>query len=77
MSEKCSAGGQDLPAPTEHRRKPQDKKKWPPNMSADEIEEAINKVCGCAGRHNCDCASVFNGACGDAWFHYNTSRATA
>ena len=47
------------PKPTGRRRKPQDPTRWPPSMSQEDIESAIDRVCGCAGKYDCDCVSCF------------------
>ena len=55
------------------KRKPQVAGRWPPSMTPAEIEQAINAVCGCKADWDCDCVSVFNKACGDAWGRHNTT----
>jgi hypothetical protein len=54
------------------RRKPRDPKFWPPSMDSAEIEGVIDSVCGCGGRLDCDCPSVFNKAMDVAWTRHNT-----
>ena len=54
------------------RRKPQNPKGWPPITQA-QIEACIDAVCGCGGKWDCDCVSVFNRARFNAWYAY-TSR---
>ena len=58
--------------PSGKGRKPQDPSRWPPGMSSHDIEEAINRVCGCSGCEDCDCVSVFNKAKIDAWTTHNS-----
>lgn len=53
------------------RRKPQNPQGWPPTLTPEQIEERINRLCGCAGQNDCDCVSVFNRACGEAWSEHN------
>ena len=47
---------------------------WPPDMTEEDVEKAIDRLCGCAGGYNCDCVSVFNRARKEEWFRYNTSK---
>ena len=55
------------------RRKPNlHGRRWPPNMSVEDIDKAIDDLCGCAGKWDCDCVSVTSQACGKAWETYNT-----
>lgn len=57
-------------------RNPQRPHRWPPSMSAEEIELAIDRLCGCEGRFDCDCVSVFGKARGDAWQAHNMAGRT-
>lgn len=59
------------------KRKPLDLKEWkfPPTMSSDDVEKRIDDACGCRGRHDCDCVSVFNQVCRDSWYEHNTKDA--
>ena len=52
-------------------RKPRDPSRWPPGMAQEAIEQAIDRVCGCAGKYDCDCVSVFNRAKGEEWYRHN------
>jgi hypothetical protein len=54
------------------RRKPQDVKRWPLGTTAEQADAAIDLVCGCGGKYDCDCVSCFNKARGDAWWDHNT-----
>jgi len=56
------------------RRHPQDPSLWPPSMTQDQIEQAIDDKCGCTGKHACDCASVFNMVRVQAWWNHNTKN---
>lgn len=57
----------------ERRRKPNlHGRRWPPNMSVEDIDKAIDDLCGCAGKYDCDCVSVTSQACGEAWEKYST-----
>jgi hypothetical protein len=59
--------------PVRHRGL-QNPTRWPPGMSQADIERAVDAVCGCQGRWDCDCVSVFNKARGDAWAAHNTGK---
>lgn len=72
MKNECSRCGFDLSPRAEKGRKPQDRSFWPP-IPPGEIEAKINTLCGCGGRLDCECVSVFNKARGDAWYEYNTT----
>lgn len=56
-------------------RSPQMPHRWPPSMTSEEVEAAIDAVCGCAGQWDCDCVSVFNKARGSAWEKHNLKDA--
>jgi len=55
------------------KRKPQDASRWPSGMTQEAIELEIDALCGCAGRHDCDCVSVFHRARSEAWYRHNTA----
>lgn len=57
------------------RRKPQRPGRFPPSLTPAEIEAKIDSLCGCGGRNDCDCVSVFNKACSAAWWDHNTKAA--
>lgn len=59
------------PARQHRLRKPQNPKHWPPIDPA-EIEARIDALCGCDGRCDCDCISVFGPARVNAWEDYNS-----
>lgn len=59
-------------AVVQRARKTQDIGDWPPNLNQDEIEALIDQKCGCRGRFDCDCVSVFNKARVEAWTTYNS-----
>lgn len=61
-----------IPPKDYRRRKPQDMKHWPPSMTQEQVEQEIDKLCGCKGRWNCDCVSVFNQVCTESWGRHNT-----
>jgi DNA-binding CsgD family transcriptional regulator len=42
-----------------------------PFTSAD-LEARIDAICGCNGRWDCDCVSVFSQALGQLWFEHNS-----
>jgi hypothetical protein len=54
------------------RRKPRDVTRWPPGTTEAEAEALIDKLCGCAGKWDCDCVSVFSQARSAAWDAHNT-----
>lgn len=54
------------------KRKPRDLKRWPPGTTQAQADARIDAVCGCAGKYDCDCVSVFNRARGAAWSEHNT-----
>lgn len=56
------------------KREPQDGERWPPSMTSEMIEQAIDNHCGCRGRNDCDCISVFNQACSQAWWDHNATK---
>jgi hypothetical protein len=60
---------------TERKRKPQSLDKWPHSMSQENVEQLIDVLCGCAGRNDCDCVSVFNRARAAAWYKHNSEAA--
>lgn len=62
--------------PAARRRAPQDTLRWPP-IGGEKIEQAIDDLCGCAGRQDCDCVSVFNQANRKAWGDFNTKDEAA
>lgn len=55
-------------------RVPQDLKSWPPGTKQEEVEIVIDRLCGCAGRWNCNCVACFNQVRGETWGAYNTER---
>ena len=57
--------------PQGRRRKPQDVKRWLQGTTVEQADAAIDLVCGCGGKIDCDCVSCFNKACRDAWGRYN------
>lgn len=61
-----------IEAKTVRCRKPQDPRRWPPSMSLEQIETAIDAKCGCHGKYDCDCVSVFNQTCSQAWWDHNS-----
>lgn len=56
------------------RRKPQDVKRWPPGTTVEQADAAIDLVCGCGGKYDCDCVSCFSKARRDAWGRHNERR---
>lgn len=52
--------------------RPMGKEKWPPDMDQEAIEQAIDKLCGCGGKWDCDCVSVFNQVGVNEWTRFNT-----
>lgn len=60
----------------QRRRSPQKQDRWPPSMTPSQIEDEIDRRCGCLGRYECNCVSIFNGACIDAWFKHNSQETT-
>lgn len=61
----------DVKAQVTTSRKRQDPKRWPPGMTADQIEASISALCGCGGKRDCDCVSVINRAKSNAWYEHN------
>lgn len=37
----------------------------------EEFQARVDKICGCSGRHDCDCVSVFNQARVELWTEGN------
>lgn len=56
----------------ERKRKFPSRWNWPPSATEDDVQAKIDSICGCAGKNDCDCVSVFNRACSEMWFDYNT-----
>lgn len=56
--------------PTRARMMP--KNRFPHDMGEEAIQKAIDAKCGCDGKWDCDCVSIFNGVCGEQWSRYNT-----
>lgn len=40
-------------------------------FTMEQLEERADKVCGCNGRYDCDCVSVFNQASRELWTEHN------
>lgn len=49
---------------------------WPASATEHDVNAKIDSICGCAGKYDCNCVSVFNRACSEMWFDHN-SPATA
>lgn len=45
----------------------------PAPFSAEQLEKRIDDICGCAGRHDCDCISVFNKSTSALWSEHNSA----
>lgn len=60
--------------PAGRRRKPQDLKDWPKSLKQAEVERKIDDKCGCSGKFDCDCISVFNMVRGSAWYEHNAGE---
>lgn len=43
-------------------------------FTAEEVSARMDELCGCFGRHDCDCVSVLNQAMGDLWAKANTEK---
>lgn len=42
-----------------------------------DFEARVDKICGCGGRHDCNCVSVFNKAKVELWTEHNTKGCRA
>lgn len=42
-------------------------------FTAQQVSDKMDAICGCAGKYNCDCVSVYNKAVGDLWTEHNTA----
>lgn len=56
------------------KRSPQDMKEYPPSISQNEVEKAIDNHCGCSGNIVCNCVSVFNEAKRELWGKHNSNN---
>ena len=43
----------------------------PPTVTSEILEARIDEICGCGGKHDCDCVSVFNQAKRELWGEHN------
>lgn len=39
-----------------------------------ELDKRMDEICGCNGRHDCECVTVFNQAKSELWGEYNTRQ---
>lgn len=46
----------------------------PPNVASADLEARIDLICGCNGKYDCDCVSVFNQASRELWTEHNTGE---
>ena len=46
----------------------------PVPYTLDEIEQRIDAICGCGGKYECDCVSVFGQASMELWTEHNAKK---
>jgi hypothetical protein len=43
-------------------------------FTSDDVEKRIDHICGCKGKHDCDCVTVFSKAFSQAWYKANSGE---